>query len=132
MTEPTHSPHKTAGHRRIMRAMRNDWNGIVHAARHDPALREVSIAVFALTITSAFLPVPVIERLLLAFATLLVLLMEVVNSAIEATVDRISLEHHPLAGHAKDLAGMAVGIAALMASLCWIVIAGPLVWRWLA
>ncbi|MCH7742622.1 MAG: diacylglycerol kinase [Proteobacteria bacterium] len=50
----------------------------------------------------------------------------------EATVDRISVEHHPLSGHAKDLGSVAVGIAVLMSGLCWVVIAGPIAARWLS
>ena len=58
---------------------------------------------------------------------MLVVLVEFVNSAIESTVDRISLERHPLAGQAKDLGSAAVFIAVLMWGLSWRVIVGPVV-----
>jgi diacylglycerol kinase (ATP) len=62
---------------------------------------------------------------------MLVVLVEFVNSAIETAVDRISLERHPLAGRAKDLASAAVLLAVLMSGLCWVVIAGPIAIQWL-
>jgi diacylglycerol kinase (ATP) len=56
---------------------------------------------------------------------LLVMVVELLNSAIEATVDRIGTERHPLSGLAKDLGSAAVAVALLMSIACWIVIAGP-------
>jgi diacylglycerol kinase (ATP) len=69
------------------------------------------------------------ERLILVLSMMLVLLVEFVNTAIEATVDRISTERHPLAGRAKDLGSAAVLIALMMSALTWIVIVGPLMVR---
>ena len=80
---------------------------------------------------AACLPVGTVERLLLVVTTLQVVLVEYLNSSIEAVVDRISTEHHPLAGHAKDLASVAVGLAVLIAGICWIVVTGPLLLAWL-
>ena len=77
------------------------------------------------------LPITRIERLILILSLLLIVLVEYINSAIEATVDRISLDSHPLSKQAKDFASVAVAIAAIMSSLCWIMIAGPLVVAWL-
>ena len=57
------------------------------------------------------LPVAPIERLVLVLSILFVLVVELLNSAIEATVDRISAEHHPLAGQAKDMGSAAVLVA---------------------
>ena len=58
-----------------------------------------------------------------------VVLVEFLNSSIEAAVDRISLERHPLAGQAKYMGSAAVGIAVLMSGLYWVVIAAPVVLR---
>ena len=66
-----------------------------------------------------------LERLVLVLSMLLVLLAELLNSAIEAAIDRISLERHPLSGRAKDLGSAAVGVALVMCAMCWLVIAGP-------
>ena len=136
-TDPTRdaapSPtRKSGGFARLLKAARHDYAGISHALRHDPAIRQVSVAVLAGVGVAAWLPVGTVEKLLLVVTTLQVVVMEYVNSAIEAVVDRISTEHHPLAGHAKDLASVAVGLAVLVAGICWIVIAGPLLLAWLA
>ena len=56
---------------------------------------------------------------------LLVMVVELLNSAIEATVDRIGTERHPLSGLAKDLGSAAVALALLMSIACWVVVAGP-------
>jgi len=86
----------------------------------------------ALTVVAAFLPVTRIEKLLLVLSVLLIVLVEYINSALEATVDRISLEPHPLSKIAKDLGSVAVAIAVIMAGLCWLSIAGPVFLSWLS
>jgi diacylglycerol kinase (ATP) len=121
---------KSSGLARLLKAVRHDYAGISHAFRHDPAIREDSNAEFVGVGVAAFLPVGKVEKLLLVVTTLQVVLVEYLNSSIEAVVDRISTEQHPLAGHAKDLASVAVGLAVLVAGICWIVIAGPLLLAW--
>ena len=59
------------------------------------------------------------EQLLLAGSCLAVLVCEMLNSAIEAAVDRIGNEHHPLAGQAKDMGAAAVLLSLIVAALCW-------------
>jgi diacylglycerol kinase (ATP) len=63
-----------------------------------------------------------VERALLLASLLLVLIVELVNSAIETAVDRVSLEDHPLAKRAKDIASAAVGLAIANAALIWLLI----------
>ena len=65
-------------------------------------------------------------------SVLLIVLVEYINSALEATVDRISLEPHPLSKNAKDFGSVAVAIAVIMAGLCWLTIAGPVLLSWLS
>jgi len=89
--------------------------------------REELIALTILVPVSAVLSLSNLEHLILVLTTMLVVLVEFLNSAIETTVDRISLEPHPLAGQAKDLGSAAVFIAVLMWGLTWLVIVGPLV-----
>ncbi len=67
-------------------------------------------------------PVDVTQRVLLVASVMLVLIMEMINSSIEATVDRISLDIHPLAKKAKDMGGAAVLLALTNAILTWIII----------
>jgi diacylglycerol kinase (ATP) len=68
---------------------------------------------------------------LLIGSVLLVLLVELLNSALEATVDRISFERHELSNRAKDCGSAAVTIALLMCALTWGVLCGPLAYHWL-
>jgi diacylglycerol kinase (ATP) len=119
------------GLRRLVNASRNSIAGLRHALVHEAAMRQEMAGFVVLAPIALLLPVPAIERLLLVLSMLLVLLTEFVNSAIEATIDRISLERHPLSGRAKDLGSAAVAVALLMAALSWIVIAGPVLLRWL-
>ena len=119
------------GLRRLVNASRNSLAGLRHALAHEAAMRQEIVGFIVLTPVALLLPVPAVERLLLVLSMLLVLLTEFVNSAIEATIDRISLERHPLSGRAKDLGSAAVAVALLMSALSWIVIAGPVLLGWL-
>ena len=105
--------------------------GLRHALASEAAIRQELAACVVLIPAAVLLPVPAVERLLIVLSMLLVVLTEFLNSAIEAVVDRISLERHPLSGRAKDLGSVAVAVALLMSLLSWIVIAGPVLLRWL-
>lgn len=124
-------PARASGLRRILRALQFSWAGLRHAAENETAVREELIALAFLVPVSAALPVSNVEHLLLVLPLMLLVAVELLNSAIERAVDRISVEHHPLAGQAKDMASAAVLIAVLMAGLCWTVIAGRVVLTWM-
>lgn len=114
----------------MLNAAANSTRGVKYGLSHDSAIRQVSVAVTVLCLVAIFVPVSAIERLILILTTMLVVLVEYINSAIEATVDRVSMERHPLSGQAKDLGSVAVGISVLMCSLSWFVIVGPVVVKW--
>jgi diacylglycerol kinase (ATP) len=116
---------KSSGIRRLLSAPRYQLEGIRHGLRNDPAIRQVSIVVFVLCLLALFLPVARIEKLLLILPLLLVALVEYLNSAIEAVVDRVSPDHHPLSKVAKDYASVAVGIAVVMSLASWAAILLP-------
>lgn len=129
---PTSSPTpKPTGIQRWLKAFVNSWAGFRAAYRDEASVRQELAAIVVLTPVAIWLPVPALERLILVCSLVLVLLVEIINSAIEATVDRISLERHPLAGQAKDLGSAAVLTSLGMATLCWAVLAGPPLWHWL-
>ena len=129
---PTNSEFKGAtGFRRLVNACSYSAAGLRHALKREAAIREELIACVVLIPLAVLLPVPAVERLLIILSMLLVVLTEFLNSAIEAAIDRISLDRHPLSGQAKDLGSAAVAVALLMSALCWIVIAGPVAMRWL-
>ena len=118
------------GMRRITRALRFSMAGFRHAVAHETAVREELIALLVLVPISVALPVTQVEHLLLVLPLMLLVTIELLNSAIERTIDRHSVEHHPLAGQAKDMGSAAVFVAVLMAGLSWTAIAGPVVMRW--
>ncbi len=129
---PTSTLKSTDGIGRIGNAVRYSLQGLTHAIRYEAAFRqELMIAVPAM-IGLWFLPLSMVERIVLLGTVLLVLIVELLNSAIEATVDRVSTERHPLSGRAKDLGSAAVLLAVILMTLAWIMLAGPVVVRFFA
>lgn len=119
-----HSPPVKSGAkpelRRILDATRVSLEGVVAAARHERAFRLELAALAVLAPLAWWLGENGVERGLLIGSVLLVLIVELVNSAIEATVDRISLERHDLAKRAKDLGSAAVMLSIVSAVLVWV------------
>jgi diacylglycerol kinase (ATP) len=92
------------------------------ALENDAVLRPEIAAAAVLFPLGLYLGKTVVERALLVGSVLLVLIIELVNSAIETALDRVSLEDHPLAKRAKDIASAAVGLAIANAALVWALI----------
>lgn len=132
MAQDPKTPWKSTGLRRLMRAARHQSDGIRHGLAFDPAIRQVALGCLVLVAIALGLQLPPVETVLLILPVLLVLLMEFVNSAIEAVVDRVSADIHPLSKIAKDYASVAVALAVAMVCTSWVVIAGPLLWDWFA
>jgi len=110
---------KKTGIRRIINAAGYSWLGLKAAWRTEAAFRqEVMLAAVLLPLALA-LGENGVERALLICVCLLVVIVELLNSAVEAVVDRIGPEHHPLAGAAKDLGSAAVFVSLLMVVLVW-------------
>ena len=120
------------GPARLAGALRYSIAGFRHATRHEAAFQQEVLLFLLLLPAAVLLPVPTLDRLLIVLSMLLVIVVELLNSAIEATVDRISIEHHPLAGQAKDMGSAAVFLSVVMSVVCWVVIAGPVVVAWFA
>jgi diacylglycerol kinase (ATP) len=118
-TEPI-SPHKgKTGLRRILNALFYSVDGFRAAYRHEDAFRqEVLLAVFLVPL-ALFLPASGVGKALMVASVLLVLLVELLNSAVEATVDRISLENHQLAKRAKDIGSAAVFVSLVNVLAVW-------------
>ena len=117
------SPHKgETGIRRIVSAARNSLAGLAAAVRHEDAFRQELILAAVLVPIAIFMNVTYLEKALLVGSVLLVLVVELLNSAIEATVDRVSLEVHPLAKRAKDLGSAAVMLSLVLAASVWLFI----------
>lgn len=97
--------------------------GLAAAWRHEVAFRLEVIGFLLLLPLSLVVARSGVERALLIGSLLLVLIVELVNSALEATLDRISLEEHPLVKRAKDISSAAVGLSLLNAAAIWLLIA---------
>lgn len=103
-------------------ALRVALQGLAAAWRHEIPFR-MEVVAFAVLIPLSFLAgKTAVERALLIGSLLLVLIVELLNSALEATLDRVSLEDHPLIGRAKDIASAAVGLSLVNAGVIWIFI----------
>ena len=115
------TPYKgQTGLKRLISAARNSFAGLAAAVRHEDAFRQELILAAIFIPLGFFLGVNGVERALLVGSVLLVLVVELLNSAIEATVDRVSLEIHPLARRAKDLGSAAVMLSLVLAASVWL------------
>jgi len=103
-------------------ALRVALQGLAAAWRHEIPFRMEVVAFAFFLPLSFFVGRTAVERALLVGSLLLVLIVELLNSALEATLDRVSLEHHPLIGRAKDIASAAVGLTLVNAAAIWLFI----------
>ena len=124
--EPAESPYKSVGGpRRIWDALRYSMRGLALALRVESAFRQELVLAAVLVPMAIALALPPLDTLALIGSVALVLIVELVNSSIEAAVDRISLEHHRLSGRAKDLGSAAVFVALMLCLLTWSLIGWP-------
>ena len=114
------SPYKgKTGLRRLWNAFRYSLDGFRAAYKHEDAFRqEILLAVIMIPL-ALWLPASHIGKALMICSVLLVIVIELVNSAIEATVDRISLDSHKLAKRAKDIGSAAVLVSLLNVLVVW-------------
>ncbi|HJR71310.1 MAG TPA: diacylglycerol kinase [Gammaproteobacteria bacterium] len=111
------------GIRRIINATFFSLAGLRAAWRHESAFRQEVALCVVLIPAGVWLGQTAIERSLLIGSCLLVLVVELLNSGIEAVVDRVGAEHHQLSGQAKDLGSAAVFLSLLLVLLIWGLIA---------
>ena len=107
---------------RIVRAGSYSLSGLRAAARKEAAFRQELILFVVLTPLALWLGRNGIERSLLFGTLVLVLIVELLNSAIEATVDRISKKNHKLSGRAKDMGSAAVSLSLMRVVAVWVLI----------
>ena len=114
------SPHKgKTGLRRVWNALHNSIAGLRAAYRHEDAFRQEVYLAAVLIPTALFTSADRTGKALMVAVVLLVLIVELLNSAVEAAVDRISLEKHALAKRAKDIGSAAVMIALVNVLVVW-------------
>ncbi|MGP8305732.1 diacylglycerol kinase [Vibrio sp. YIC-376] len=111
-------PGKT-GIRRVMDATGYSLQGLKAAWTNEAAFRQELLLSIVLSISAFFLPVTTLERVLMISSLLVVLIVELINSAIEAVVDRVSDDWHELSGRAKDIGSAAVLVALLLVLFVW-------------
>jgi diacylglycerol kinase (ATP) len=117
------SPHKgKTGLRRIWNALFYSFDGLKAAYRHEDAFRQEVWLALVLIPLALFLPVSGIGKALMMASVLMVLIVELLNSAVEATVDRVSLEHHRLAKRAKDIGSAAVLFSLINVAVVWLLV----------
>ncbi|KFC05367.1 diacylglycerol kinase [Trabulsiella odontotermitis] len=110
----------TTGLTRIINAAGYSWKGIRAAWVNEAAFRQEGVAAIVAIIIACVLDVDAITRVLLISSVLLVMIVEIINSAIEAVVDRIGTERHELSGRAKDMGSAAVLLAIIIALITWV------------
>ncbi|MDD2722261.1 MAG: diacylglycerol kinase [Gallionella sp.] len=117
------NPHKhRPGLMHVWQATKIAMQGLRAAFRHEDAFRqEVGVAAIAIPV-ALLMPVGITGKALLVGSIFLVLIIELVNSALEAAVDHTSLERHPLAKRAKDVASAAVFLSIVNAAVIWALI----------
>lgn len=114
------SPHKgKTGLHRVWNALFYSFEGFRAAYRHEDAFRQEVLLAALLIPLALWLPVSGIGKALMIASVLLVLVVELINSAVEATVDRISLENHQLAKRAKDIGSAAVFVSLVNVVAVW-------------
>jgi diacylglycerol kinase (ATP) len=112
-------PEKPTGIRRLLLAAQNSGRAFHWMLKHEAAFQQ-ELLLLAGTILICFVwDISLLEKLFLLLSILVVMLTEVLNTAIEVTIDRIGLERHELSGLAKDMGSAAVLIAMIMAALIW-------------
>ncbi|PLC50333.1 diacylglycerol kinase [Pollutimonas subterranea] len=122
---PSNSPYKSRGGiGRLFKALRYSAQGLAAAFKHEAAFRQELLLIVVLTPVAIWISRSVGEMLLLIGTMIFVLIIEILNSALEALADSITVEHHPMIGRAKDLGSAAVMLSIGLCILVWLCIIG--------
>ncbi len=122
METPVSQFKSKSGLGRIVAACRNSADGFKAAWQDEHAFRQEMVVFVVGTIIALVLKISAFEKFVLIGVLVFVLCIELLNSALEAVVDRISLERHPLSKNAKDFGSAAVCLAVLLAAGAWVVV----------
>ncbi len=106
---------------RFWRASINTWNGLTFATRSEQAIREELVALVIALPLAWFVGTTAVRRVELIAVILLLLTVELLNTAIEKLADRLTTDHDPQIGRVKDMGSAAVGVALVIAGLVWLV-----------
>ncbi len=110
------------GLKRIIKATGYSAKGLRAAFKHEAAIRQELVMLAIAIVLVCVFDLSVIERILMLGVVVLVFIVELINSAIEAVVDRVGVEHHELSGRAKDIGSAAVMVSLAFAGFTWLYI----------
>jgi diacylglycerol kinase (ATP) len=124
--DPRHNPHKIhRGLKRVIMAAGHSLDGLRYAIKEESAFRQELLLGLLMAPWAFIVEFDRVERLLLLGSIVLVLIMELLNSGIEAAIDRISFQHHSLSKRAKDYGSAAVLLALIFCGATWITLLLP-------
>jgi len=110
------------GFKRIYKATGYSMQGLRAAIKYESGVRQELVLLLIFTPVALMLDVTNVEKILLVGTLVLVLIVELLNSAIESAVDRIGSEYHELSGRAKDIGSAAVFVSLCLAMFVWFII----------
>lgn len=128
MKKTDHTPHDESpfkgktGLRRLINAFGYSMDGFKAAYQHEDAFRQEVWLALVLIPLAFYLELETLHRLFMVGSVILVMIVELLNSAVEAVVDRVSIERHALAKRAKDIGSAAVLLALVNLSVVWALI----------
>jgi diacylglycerol kinase (ATP) len=128
MDEPNSAFKGDGGLRHVINATRYSWAGLRAAVHHEASFRQELLVGVPMLLAVPWLAAGPVEGLLMAGSVLMLWVVELLNSALEAVADAVSTAHHPLIGRAKDIGSAAVMFCLLQVGLVW----GVLLWPRLA
>jgi diacylglycerol kinase (ATP) len=110
------------GLQRILHAFFNSLAGLQDAWRHESAFRQEILLAAIMVPAACIVHATAVERAMLIASVLLVLIVELLNTGVEAAIDRISFDHHSLSKRAKDIGSAAVFVALLLCAVVWLLV----------
>ena len=127
---PGHSPFKSKGGlQRVARALKYSLQGLQAAFTHEAAFRQEAGLAVVMVPAAFWLGRDLIEIIVLLATIVLVLVTELLNSAVEAVADALTVEPHPLIGRAKDIGSAAVMVMLMFSGAVWFAVAADR-WNW--
>ncbi|MGO2497031.1 diacylglycerol kinase [Vibrio litoralis] len=117
---------KRTGIMRIIFTLKHSFNGLKWMIKNEAAFQQELILFIPLTVLACYLDISAVQSVCLILSMMFVLFAEMVNTAIEAVVDRVGLEYHTLSGVAKNVGSAVVTLSMIMSAMVWGVIVYPL------
>lgn len=120
MTTPHFDKTANTGFKHLLNSTRFSLQGLLSAVKHESAFRQELALLVVLVPVGLWISSSIADFVVLMVVSLFVLVVELLNSGIEAVVDRVGVEHHELSGRAKDYGSAAVMVSLLMAAMVWL------------